>query len=72
MMTSPCTISYPSYSNRVNHIFKIVVELDKLLEACDTTAALQMPKTIGLIKQLKKELNLPKILDSFKTRKGKQ
>ena len=47
--------------------------LDELLDACDSSAApyLQMPKMVGLIKQLKKELNLQKILEGYRSKNGK-
>ena len=62
------------FRSRVNHIFKLVKRLDELLDACESTAApqLQMPKMIGLIRQLKKELNLQKILDTYRKDAGKQ
>ncbi len=57
---------------RVHRIFKLVMTLDELLDACESAAApqLQMPKLFALIKQLKKELNYPKILEGYRSSSG--
>ena len=54
--------------SRVSHVLKLIISLDKLIEACDSaaTSQMRMPKMIALVKQLKKELNPPKIIEDTK------
>lgn len=41
---------------------KLVNSMDKLIDACESSPNMRMPKVIALNKQLKKELNPAKVI----------
>ena len=40
----------------------LVNSVDKLIEACEAPRTIRMPRTVTLVKQLKKELNFSDVL----------
>ena len=43
-------------------MLKLVNSMDKLIDACESSPNMRMPKVIALNKQLKKELNPAKVI----------
>ena len=56
------TVFVPPFRNRVGHVLKLVNSMDKLIDACESSPNMRMPKVIALNKQLKKELNPAKVI----------
>ena len=62
-------VAFLSFRNRVGYVLKLVNSMDKLVEACESSPNMRMPKVIALNKQLKKELNPAKVIKDQKDRR---
>ena len=52
----------------MSHALQLVNSVDKLVDMCEAPGSMRMPRTVSLVKQLRKELNIPDIVKSL--RKG--
>lgn len=56
------------HRHRVGIIVSLVNYASKLVEACEASQSIQMPKMVALVKQLKKELDINKVIKEKKTK----
>ena len=65
-------ITILSTSENVSQVMRFVGCLDQLVQACELSPNMAMPKMVGLVKQLRKELDPQKVIKSATSRrKGK-
>lgn len=55
----------------LTHAMNLVNSVDKLIEACEAPRTIRMPRTVLLVKQLKKELNFSDIVKNMR-KKGER
>ena len=67
------SLSHTHYSEieSLTHAMNLVNSVDKLIEACEAPRTIRMPRTVMLVKQLKKELNFSDIVKSMR-KKGER
>ena len=62
---SPLTLIHREIES-LTHSLNLVNSVDKLIEACEAPRTIRMPRTVQLVKQLRKELNFSDIVKSIR------
>lgn len=55
----------------LTHAMNLVNSVDKLVDACEAPRTIRMPRTVHLVKQLRKELNFSDIVKTIR-KKGRR
>lgn len=50
----------------LTHAMNLVNSVDKLVDACEAPRTIRMPRTVHLVKQLRKELNFSDIVKTIR------
>ena len=50
----------------LTHSLNLVNSVDKLIDACEAPRTIRMPRTVQLVKQLRKELNFSDIVKNIR------
>ena len=66
------SLSLCSDIESLTHAMKLVNSVDKLVEACEAPRTIRMPRTVHLVKQLRKELNFSDIVKNIRKSGGER